>query len=219
MSSRERVYSLLVQANPIPDPQVVPPVPSPALLDERRSEMLTQEPTATEQIAQKPRWPRAIVAFAATIVIVAAAVGIWALTNDPGPVAAGDAQIEVTFTGDAVDYAGDSEIYPGRAELEFTNDWTAQAWIIVHRFDTGSAELAAELARAPMGVVFETTDGPPGDVILMEEILPELGSFSGSVTRPITIEAGSSYLLTVAVSGDDSTQVWMTALIEGVAAD
>ena len=84
MSSPERVYALLVEANPIPDPQAVPPVPSPALPDERRSVMLTQEPTETKKITARPRWSRAIVAFAATIVVVGAAAVVWVVAMTAG---------------------------------------------------------------------------------------------------------------------------------------
>ena len=218
MSSRERVYSLLIQANPIPDPGAVPPVPSPALLNERRSEMLTQEPTETTHIAHHPRWPRAIVAFAATIVIVAVAVGVWVFTGvDDGPVAAGDAQIDVTFTGDEVVYAGHSEISPGRATVAFTNNSEVQAWFAVHRFDSGSAELATELALAPEGGDYVTTELPGGYVILMEGVLPGLGSSSGSLSRRIMLEAGNTYLLTAAVTGEESTHVWQAAVITVVA--
>jgi hypothetical protein len=182
--------------------------------------MLTQEPIATKSIAQKPRWPRAIVAFAATIVIVATAVGVWAFTGgDGGPVASADAQIEITFDGNDATYTGHRQIIEGRAEIVLTNASTGSAWFVVQRFDTGSNELTAELARAAEGADFVTTDGPLGEAKIMEEILPESGSFSGNVTRPIRLEAGSTYVLEAGLAGEESTRIWRAAVIEVVAAD
>jgi hypothetical protein len=217
VSSPERVYSLLVQANPIPDPQAVPSVPSPALLDERRSEMLTQEPTETRQIAPRSRWPRAAVAFAATIVIVGAAVGIWALTNDPSPVAAADAQIEVTLTGDEAVYAGDREIVEGTADVTWFNESDELGWFVLMRFDTGSAALDTELARAAEGGDFVTTEDPIGELVIMDQVLPA-GSFAGELTRTVSFEPGT-YILDAGIDDGNATHVYRAAVIEVVAAE
>jgi hypothetical protein len=130
-------------------------------MDERRSVMLTKEPTEARQVTAKPRWPRLAVALAATLVVVGAVVVAWVLAAGGGPVAAGDAQIEVTFTGDGTSYDGDREIVEGDADITFVNDSDFLAWFVILRFDTGSAELAAELdLLTEGGSVFSDTALP-----------------------------------------------------------
>jgi hypothetical protein len=177
--------------------------------------MLTQEPTDTRQIAPRPRWPRAIVAFAATIVIVAAAVGIWAITNDASPVAAADAQIEVTLTGNEAVYAGDREIIEGTADVTWFNESDELGWFVLARFDTGSAELDAELAQRAEGEDFVTAQDPVGELVRMDQVLPA-GNFAGELTRPISFEPGT-YILDAALEEGDLTHVYRAAVIEVVA--
>lgn len=216
MNSPERVYALLVEANPIPEPQAVPPLPSPVLLNERRSVMLTQEPTETKQIVARPRWPRAMVAFAATVVVIGAAAVMWAIGTDDGPVAAGDARIEVTFTGDGTSYVGHREIFEGITELTLINQGETTASFVVQRFDTGSVELAENLALAAEGGDFLTEDLPPGMVDIYE-VLPA-ASGASPATPSILLEPGT-YILDAGLGSDeiDGTHVYRAAVITVVA--
>lgn len=183
--------------------------------------MLTQEPTDVQQIAKEPRWPRAAVAFAATIVIVAAAVGIWAFANDNGPVAAGDAQIEVTFTGDEVLYTGDRQIVGGSsgATFVFVNESTATPYFTVQRFETGSPELAEELAWLPEGGDILTTGRPRGNVQFMNPVSPKGLAATGREVVSIPLVPGT-YIVDAGVPDvANNTHVWRGAVIEVIAAE
>lgn len=173
--------------------------------------MVTQEPTETREIAARPRWPRVVVVLAALVVVAVAAIGIWAVTNDGGPVAAEDARIELTFTGDEASYAGDAEIVEGTADVVFVNESDLPAYVVVQGFDTGSAELEAELANAPEGSDFDANGGPQGEILLMDEIAP------GSATWPILLEPGTYFVEAATAPDDAPTHVWRTAVIEVVA--
>lgn len=174
--------------------------------------MLTLEPTDTRLVAERPRWPRMVVAIAAVVVVAAgAAIGIWAFTRDSGPVAAEDARIELTFTGDDASYIGDREIVAGLADLVFINEWNRPAYLVVQRFDPGSALLDAELAIRPEGGDF-FPDGPPsGDPVIMEQYAP------GTVTESISLEPGTYVVEAGSAIDPEPTHVWRAAVIDVVA--
>ncbi len=175
--------------------------------------MLTQEPTEVKQVAEKPRWSRAIVAFAATIAIVAAAVGVWAMNSDDGgPVAAGDARIEVTFTGDGTAYSGHRQITEGLGEVTVINEAPSTWGVMVQRFVPGSHQLAAELALAPEGGDFVSSLGQPSRMVAAYDGIP------GESTQPILLEPGI-YILDFGNAEGDLTYIYRAAVIEVVAAD
>jgi len=167
--------------------------------------MQTMEPTQTTQVTPRPRRPKAIVALAVAIVFVAgAAIAIWAVTNDGGPVAAEDARLELTFTGDDASYVGDREIIEGLAELVFINDGTQPVWFVVQYFEPGSAALESELDR---GTDFFTNGTPPGATPIFEQHDP------GRTIRSILLEPGT-YVLQAADASGDSTHVWQPGIVE-----
>lgn len=173
--------------------------------------MSLKEPTHTTGTATRPRWLWIAVVVAVIAGLAIAAYAIWTSSGDEGPVAAEDAQIELTYTGDEATYSGDREIVAGSADVVFSNESDRVANIVVQRFDTGSAELAAELAPRPEGSDFDAEGMPPGEVALMEEIGP------ASRTWRITLEPGT-YFIEAAYAGDENTptHVWRTAVIEVV---
>jgi hypothetical protein len=206
VSSPERVYALLVEANPIPDPRSVPPVPSPA--DERRRVMLTREPTETKLVTAGHRWPRAVAAFAATLAVIGAVVVAWVIVDDGGPVAAGDARIAVTFTGGGVSYDGPREIIAGSAEVQFNNEAGWPSWLVIARFDTGSAELADELDFIREGGSAVLPDDRPMPSEL--EVWETFGSGANPVE--ITFRPG-----TYVIDTGMTQTAWRAAVIEVVA--
>ena len=210
MSSPERVYALLVEANPIPDPRSVSPVPSPAFAYERRSVMLTEEPTQTKYITARPRWLRAVGAFAAVLIVIGAGV-IWAVATDGGPVAAGDARIEVTFTGDGTSYLGDRVIIEGTVELTYINEAPTPAWLALHRYDTGSDALAGELGFLLEGENARPGDKAPGSDFQLLEVYEQ-----GRHAVTIALLPGT-YLIDVGPDWDEPTHVYRGAVIEVVA--
>lgn len=214
VSSPERVYALIVEANPIPDPHSVPAAPTPALPNERRSVMLTHKATEANRNVARPAWLKAIGAFTATVLVIGAAVVIWGIANDR-PVAAGDARIEVTFTGDATSYIGHREIIEGEVELLLVNQAATRAWFVVQRFDTGSAELDEHLAYGREGEHFVTTAEPTG-LVEFYQVLPA-GSGASPATPSIVLEPGT-YLIDAGLDADEGegTQVYRAAVIEVV---
>jgi hypothetical protein len=167
--------------------------------------MQTLQPTQTTQVTPRPRGPKAFVALAVAIVVaVGAVIAIWAITNDDGPVAAEDARLELTFTGDGASYVGDREITEGLAEVVLINDATQPIWFVVQYFEPGSAALEPELA---LGTDFFTTGSPPGETPIFEQHDP------GRTTRSIMLEPGT-YLITAADASGDSTHVWQPGVVE-----
>ena len=173
--------------------------------------MLTQEPTETRQAAPRSRWPRAIAAFAVTILIVGAALVIWASSSDTEPVAAADAQIRATFTGDEAFYTGDREVIEGLATLTLVNETDAVEWFALLRFDTGSAELDAELAIADEGDDFVATENPP---VIPSNFLVSPGDPT-SVSK--VLEPGTYIFDVTTAAAEGALHVWRAGVITVVA--
>lgn len=175
--------------------------------------MLTLEPTDTRPTTARSRSPRAIVAIAAVVVVAAgAAIGIWALTRDGGPVAAEDAQIELTFTGEDASYVGDREILAGLADVVFSNESDLPAYMVVQWFAPGSALLDEELANAPEGGdFFPGGKTPLGEAVIMQEFAP------GTATESIELQPGTYLVEAGTALEPDPTHIWRAAVIDVVA--
>ena len=162
----------------------------------------------TSSVETSPRRSRAVVATAVAILVaVGAAIGFWAVTGDGGPVAAEDARIELTFTGDDASYLGDREIIEGPAEAVLINDSSAPVWFILEYFVPGSAAL--NLDRYPEGTDFFPNEDLAGAARLMDVFEP------GRVTQPIRLEPGT-YIVEAAVADGGAPHVWRFAVIEVV---
>lgn len=125
MSDTERVYSLYVQANPVPDPNLLPASPEEAelLITERSRDMATQQLTETRRSRQPAQWRIAAYAFA-TVVLFATVIGAaFLITGGRTDVAQVDELGVATEIVDdlvaAVD-AGDVDTYVGM----YTEDGT-----------------------------------------------------------------------------------------------
>ena len=172
--------------------------------------MSTRGSTAASQNRARRSWLWVAVVVAVTVAVAAAVVGIWALTTSR-PVAAEDAQIEVTFTGDEASYAGDTEVIEGTANVAFVNDTDRSAYAVVLRFETGSTELDEELATFPEGSDIVSATGPAGSTVLFELISP-----GSARTWEVPLEPGT-YVLDAAKGSGQETHVWRVAVIEVVA--
>ncbi len=170
--------------------------------------MIPQEPADARQRSSRPSGPAAVAALAATLVVVGLIVGVWAVNNDGGPVAAEDARIEITFTGDEASFAGDRDITEGVADVVFINESTASAWFLIQRFDTGSDDIEAYRGARPD--IDITSEDVLGETILLREV-PE----PGRVTESITLEPGT-YILDAGLAGDGTPLVLNAAVIEVV---
>lgn len=110
MSDTERVYSLYVQANPVPEPQLLPEtLDEPELLViERSPAMITEvRPEAQADSRRPPRWRAAAIAFAAVIILVGGAIWIAALIGGEDELAPATVTVPtLTFDGTTASYQG-----------------------------------------------------------------------------------------------------------------
>ena len=108
--SAERIYALLVDANPVPDMDNLQP--HLVVVDSRRDDMQTETQSRVEQslTPQRPRWVPALVA-AAVVVVIGIGVAIFALGGgdeaspvDQPPLGTAELWIERFETGDVAGY-------------------------------------------------------------------------------------------------------------------
>lgn len=163
MNDTELIYSLYVQANPVPDPDALPLTPSEAelLTHERSTPMDTRE--RIEVRPTPPARPRLRPAFGLAAVLVvavaAAAIVLFVGGEDDGPVAAADAAPRVVFDGNSCRYDGPTLIEQGNATLTLAN--TSAEPMNVSGFLMPESELAGEFAGLPLGTDMALrTDSP-----------------------------------------------------------
>jgi hypothetical protein len=177
--------------------------------------MTTQESTETRQVTRRFRWSGALVAVIAIIVIVGVAVLAWIMTNDEGPVAADEAQIEMTYTDDGTSFVGDHKITEGTVTVTFSNETTTTPEFVVFGYETGSEALAEELEfleegdrGVPSGTLpaagFFDVDFDPGELV------------PGSHTWTMELRPGT-YIFDVGPEDFMTTGLWRIAVIEVVA--
>ena len=134
-----------------------------------------------------------------------------------GPVAADEAQIELTYTGEGTSYVGDREIIEGGpATVTFSNETTEKVYVDVLRYETGSDELAEELAFLQEGksVVPGSPEPSAGYVRAWSGGLG--GLEPGSHTWTMDLEPGT-YIFDAGPADFMTTGMWRVAIIEVVA--
>jgi hypothetical protein len=194
----EFIYSLYVQANPVPDPDLLPLTRDEAALLtlERSPDMITQEEVEKRQPATPPRRKRLVAALgaAAVLIVAVAVVGILG-GRDSAPVAAADAKPVVVFDGTACSYEGPTLIEEGLVEFSLTSsgdegfNWSS--------FRMEEPALSQELAEHPVGTDWAeapddpTPDGemllvgvPPGDPVVNGWLM-ETGTYLLECTIPL----------------------------------
>ena len=130
------------------------------------------------------------------------------------PVAAGEAQIDITYADSGTTYVGDREIREGTATVTFANETGAEAIVILMRYETGSAALAEELELVEEGGVLVTPDPPTAgyDEIDLEgsgALMP------GSYNWTVDLEPGT-YLFDVGPLDFHTTGLWRAVVFEVV---
>jgi len=186
MTGEEQVYALFVQANPVPDPAVLPlelEASAPLLypVEERDGKMLTEERSRTEAPKQKRSWSRPLAAATVAFVLVVAVGGAaWLFAGeadspDPGEAAtlfaAEDADTTITFDGQVVTYDGPELVSRGYVEFTFMNGLDEAATLVWWRFHDQAA-LDAELARQDPGeeLALEPDTPQPADAVRQFEM-------------------------------------------------
>ena len=211
MNNAERIYALYVQANPVPNPDLLAATRDETVLHpiEGSEDMITQEPIEERPFVRATRRNVlvAVGAFAAILVVGLATV-LLVDGGNSGPVAAGDARPEVVFDGTTCTYDGPTQIEVGTVEFMVLNqsdtDFTLAGWLLA-----GEA-LETELLRTPVGSDMAITAGDP-----MPAGLPSFGwpTDAGSSRTETWLAAPGTHLVDCVVTGD---HVWRPARIEVV---
>lgn len=208
MKDAEQIYALYVQANPVPNPDLLPLTRDEAVLlsTEGSRVMQTQEPTKEPPAARNTSRNILLAAGAFAVVIVIGLVAALLIYNsDSGPVAAVDAAPVAVFDGTTCSYDGPTQIEEGTVEFSITNsgdtDVALAGWLM------SGAALEAELQRTPVGA---DMDAPP-DAPLPEgeAVFAWVTSPGDSVAMTWPLSAGT-YLIDCK-TGD---HVWRAAQVE-----
>jgi hypothetical protein len=150
------------------------------------------------------------------LLCVLALVMAMAASCGGGSVAADEAQIEMTYTGEGTSYVGDREIIEGGpATVTFSNDTTGLVLVDVLRYETGSDELAQELALVEEGNSV-VPSGPPGAGYVRAWSGGLGGLEPGNHTWTMDLEPGT-YLFDAGPEDFMTTGMWRVAVIEVVA--
>ena len=129
-------------------------------------------------------------------------------------VAAGEAQIDITYGDTGTTYVGDREIGEGTATITFANETAVEAIVILMRYETGSAALAEELEVVEEGGVLVTPEPPTAGY---DEIdLEGSGSLMpGSYNWTVDLKPGT-YLFDVGPLDFHTTGLWRAVVFEVV---
>lgn len=133
-----------------------------------------------------------------------------------GPVAAEEAQIEMTYTGEGTSYVGDREIIEGGpVTVTFSNDTTEKVYVDVLRYETGSDGLAYELAWLQEGNNVVPSSPMPIEGYTRAWSGGLSGLEPGSHTWTMDLEPGT-YLFDAGPADYMTTGFWRVAVIEVV---
>ena len=216
MKDAEFIYSLYVQANPVPDPDLLPHERDEAVLLtlERSPDMITEERVQSPQ-PPPPKRRRLAAALGAAAVLIAAIAAVAILVNGgSGPVAAADAEPVVVFDGASCSYEGPGLIEEGAVNWSFAN--SAEETFYMYGWFIEEQNLENELAAHPIGADIDTD--------------PDEGTPNGTIWLSATVEPGASadelqllallkpgFYLIDCGTGFGPTHVWRAAQIEVVA--
>jgi hypothetical protein len=208
----EFIYSLYVQANPVPDPDLLPLTRDEAALlsFERSPDMMNQEETDNVQQGTPVRRSRLVAAIGAAAVLVAAlaVVVLWA-GRDTAPVAAAEAEPVMSFDGSVCSYEGPTLIEEGTITFALTNAANRTAELGYVRLE--EAELAEELELIPVGSDAAVASPIPPGYARFVEMAP-----GESVMRDYLMRPGF-HVLDCATGDPVVDHVWRAAQIEVVA--
>lgn len=175
--------------------------------------MTTQESAEVRQVGRRSRWPGAFVVVVAIIAVVGVAVVARITTEDEAPVAADEAQIEITYGDDGTTFVGDSEVIEGTVTVRFSNETDGTAIMAIFGYETGSASLAEELEFLPEEGDWGVPIGAPARGYRDIEFEGDTDLVPGSHTWTLELEPGT-YLFDVGAEDYRTTGLWRAAIIE-----
>lgn len=163
MKDNELVYALYVQANPVPDPDLLSLTRAEAqlLTIERSPDMDTQQRIEVRPTQPARRRRAFALVFGASLVAIGAAVAIVLLVTGGGdePVAAADASPRITFDGTTCRYDGPTLIEEGTVAFTVVNTSTPTIQFV--GWNMPPSGLDAELERTPLGTDMALTPTSP----------------------------------------------------------
>lgn len=216
MKDTERIYALYVQANPVPDPDLLDMTRDETILlsIEGSEDMITQEPIQESPRVRPSRRNVLVGAGAFAAILVVGLVTVLLVSGDgSGPVAAGSARPEVVFDGATCTYDGPREIEAGNVEFTLVN--SASRLFELHVWRMEGDALQAELLRTPIG----------SDMEVLDEPLPDGTAYGGWHADPgatrtgvSPLGAGTFLVDCVTFTSDGATEhVWRPARIDVIA--
>lgn len=215
MKDAERIYALYVQANPVPDPDLLDMTRDEAVLlpIEGSEDMITQEPIESQPVIRPRRRNALVAAGAFAAILVVGLVTVLSVNGDgSGPVAAADARPEVVFDGATCTYDGPTQIEPGNVEFTTINSTDEHFTLVGWRMQ-GEA-LEAELLKIPVGTGMNVWGAP----LPAGEMSWNWNTDPGSTRTGVATLVAGSYLVDCATNTDGSADhVWRAARIDAVA--
>jgi hypothetical protein len=213
----EFIYSLYVQANPVPDPDLLPLTRDEAVLltSERSPDMITAEKVESPQ-PPPPRRRRLVAALGAAAILIVAVVGAAILVGgESKPIAAAEASPVVIFDGVSCSYEGPTLIGEGSTQFSLAN--SAAEVFDFTTFRMVESALLQELEEHPVGTDWAE---PPGSPLPVGE-MSFVRVAPGETYRPDWILEPGAYLFECTIgeqNGGIPEHVWRIAQVEVVAA-
>ncbi len=211
MKEAEFTYSLYVQANPVPDPDLLPLARDEATLlsFERSPDMMSEEQTDKARQGSPSRPSRLVAAIGAAAVLVLAIAAVALVAGgDTTLVAAGEADPVMEFDGSVCSYSGPERIEEGIVEFSMTN--LSDSTVAFANIRLQESDLADELDGLPVGS--SSSDVSPTPSIGTMRFTQVLSG--ESLTKEMAMPSGF-YLLDCA-TGVPTDHVWRAAQIEVV---
>jgi hypothetical protein len=221
VNDTDRVFALFMQANPVPDPSLLPLTRDEAALPIFEGSMImdTRETTQARPTDERVRGWKPVAAVAAAFIVVLLVVGgaILLMGGEGEPVAAADAQPVVTCDGETCTWDGATAVTPGDLQIEVVNDSTRMITFAV--WEMSGPALDDQLADRPAGTDIALPPGdeaPDGELAYYADVPP-----GGTQSWSVPVTAGNTYLidcLTTATSDGDNyyDHLWRPAAIEVV---
>jgi hypothetical protein len=220
VNDTDRVYAVFMQANPVPDPSLLPRTRAEAALPimEGSTIMDTRETTQARPEERVRGWrPVAVVAAAFVVVLLVVGGALLLFGGEGDPVAAADANPVVTCDGESCTWDGPMTVTPGLMAFEFVNDATQPITFAVWTMTPTAAD--EELARRPVGtdIAIPPDDEPPSGEGWFYEVVPP----GSTEIRSSQVVSGRTYLVdcltSATIYGDTyHDHLWRPAAIEVV---
>lgn len=150
------------------------------------------------------------------VMLLIVAVALVVAACGGGPVAADQAQIEMTYADQGTSFVGDRVIIEGAVTITFTNESDAPVTWSIWGYETGSEALAAEMAFLEEGEKgVPTTPTPVAGFYVIDQEYPDDIGEPGTRTWTLDLAPGT-WIFDVGPEDFRTTGLWRAAVIEVV---